>query len=82
MDIFLKELVEFYFNNTVNLRPLTVLHTLCEVIYPQNGERIVTKDSVTSFRPVYTSSYYLSRSAAARSVRVNGPLSKDTKLTG
>ena len=55
------------------------------MLYPQNGDRIVAIDSVTSLQPMYTFSYviilliiitYISRaathSAATRSVCVNG----------
>jgi len=45
---FLK-MMQLYFNNTINLRHLT--HYI--VLYTQNGDRIVTIDSVTSLHPMY-----------------------------
>jgi len=36
----------------MNLRPLTLLNFNL-IFYPQNGDRIVTIDSVTSLHPVY-----------------------------
>jgi len=46
-DISLNQLIHFHLNNTLNLRLL--LHEL----YPQNGDRIVNIDYVTSFHPIY-----------------------------
>ena len=43
MDIFLNQLVKFY---------LPINSTHYAKLYPQNGERIVTIDSVTSFMPI------------------------------
>ena len=51
----LDKLVEFYFNNTTNLRPLISAHYV--ISYPQNGDRIVTIDTATSLHPLY---WYLS----------------------
>jgi len=48
---FLK-VVQFYSKNTINLRHLT--RRIYIVIYPQNGDRIVTVGSVTSLRSMYT----------------------------
>jgi len=41
--IFINQRIECYLNNTINLRPLTT-----HMLYPQNGDRIVAIDSVTS----------------------------------
>ena len=51
MDIFLNRLIRFYLNNTLNLRPVNFTHYA--VLYPQNGDRIVTIDYVTSLHPMY-----------------------------
>jgi len=51
MDIFLNWLIEFYLNNTINPRHLTQYNI---VLYPQNGDRMVTTDSVTSLHPMYS----------------------------
>jgi len=51
MDIFLNRLIRFYLNNTLNLRPVNFTHYA--VLYPQNGDRIVTIDYVTSLYPMY-----------------------------
>jgi len=48
MDIFLNKVIQFYLNNTINLR-----HLSQRTLYPQNGDRIVTIDSVTLFHPMY-----------------------------
>ena len=49
---FLK-LTRFHSNNTIlNLRHLTPCIVSCYRAYPQNGDRIVTTDSVTSLRSV------------------------------
>jgi len=51
MDIFVNQLIQFYSNNTINLRHLSPRIISC---YTQkNGDRIVTIDSVTSL-PVYS----------------------------
>jgi len=50
-DIGLDQLIHFYLNNAINLRPLT-LHSV--VLYPQNDDSFVTIDSVTSFHPMYS----------------------------
>ena len=42
----------FYLNNTTNLRHLAQ-RTIIIALYPQNGGRIVTIDSVTSPHPMY-----------------------------
>ena len=47
-DIFLNQWAEFYLNNTINLRPLTPRIVM---LYPQNGDRIVAMDNVTSLSP-------------------------------
>jgi len=44
-------LIRFYSNNTINFRNLTQTHYI--MLYPQNGDRIVTIDSVTSPPYVY-----------------------------
>jgi len=44
-------MVKFYLNNMANLHPLTRYAKL----YAQNGERIVTIDSVTTFHPMVVS---------------------------
>ena len=49
MDISLNQLIQCYLNNTLNHRPLTPQ----TVLYPQNGDRIVTIDYVTLLHPVY-----------------------------
>jgi len=49
MDIFLNQLRQCYWNNMINLCPLTA-HIV--VLYPQNGNRIVTIDYVTSLNPM------------------------------
>jgi len=46
----LKKLVVFYLNNTINLRPI---NTHCGISYPQNGDRIMTMDPVSSVHPMY-----------------------------
>ena len=51
MDIFLNRLIRFYLNNTLNIRPVNSTHYA--VLYPQNGDRIVTIDYVTSLHPMY-----------------------------
>ena len=51
MDIFLNRLIRFYLNNTLNLRPVNSTHYA--MLYPQNGDRIVTIDYVTSLHPMY-----------------------------
>jgi len=48
----------------VNLRPLTP-HFYAK-LYPQNGERIVTIDSVTSLHPMY---YYVRRNVSLLTAR-------------
>jgi len=45
MDIFLNELIQFYLNKMINIRRLT---QRIVVLYPQNGDRMVTIDSVSS----------------------------------
>jgi len=50
MDIFLNYLIQFYLNNTINLC-LNSPH--CVVLHPQNGDRIVTVNSVTPLHPMY-----------------------------
>ena len=49
MDILLNYLVQFCSNNTTNLRHLPQ----GVVLYPQNGDRIVTMDSLMSLHPMY-----------------------------
>ena len=46
MAISLNQLNQFYLNNTINLPPLN--STYYTVLYPQNGDRIVNIDYVTS----------------------------------
>ena len=48
MDIVVDQMIQFYLNNAINLRPLTPRITSWYTVYPQNGERIVTIDYVTS----------------------------------
>ena len=50
-DIFIKNGSEFYSNNTINLRFLTP--HIYAMLYPQNGDRIVAIDSVTSLHRTY-----------------------------
>jgi len=49
MHISLNQLIQFYLNNTLNLRRLN--YTNYFVLYSQNGDRIVSIDYVTSFHP-------------------------------
>jgi len=49
-DIFIHERIEFYSNNNINRRPLTPHYAM---LYPQNGDRIVAIDPLTSFHPIY-----------------------------
>ena len=51
MDSFLNYYGPFYFNNTINLRRLTQRTYI--VLQPQNGDRIVTTDSVTSLHSMF-----------------------------
>ena len=44
------------------------------VLYPQNGDRIVTIDSVTSFHPVYTCGEKLTRIEETPRVRMHTEL--------
>jgi len=44
-DIFINQRIECYLNNAITLRPLTPHYAM---LYPQNGDRIVAIDSVTS----------------------------------
>ena len=54
MDILLNQLIQFYSINTTRLRRLTQRIMSCYIhLYPQNGDYIVTVDSVTSLYPVY-----------------------------
>jgi len=53
MDILLNQLIQFYLNNALDLRPLNSTHYT--VLYPQNGDRIITIDYVTSLRPMCVS---------------------------
>ena len=48
MDTSSNKNVEFYLNNTINLRLLSPLITAFHSSYPQNGDRIVIIDPVTS----------------------------------
>jgi len=43
MDIFLNKMIQFYLNNTINIRLFNSNQYV--VLYPQNGDRIVTTDS-------------------------------------
>jgi len=52
MDISLNRLIRFHFNNILNLRPVNYTHYA--VLYPQNGDRIVTIDYVTSLHSMYS----------------------------
>jgi len=51
MDIFLNQWIEFYLNNMINLRPL--ISTQYVMLYPQNGDRILATDTVTSLHLMY-----------------------------
>jgi len=51
MDSFLNYYGPFNFNNTINLRLLTQRTYI--VLHPQNGDRIVTTDSVTSLHSMF-----------------------------
>jgi len=51
MDIFVNQLIQFYLNDTLNLRPHNSTHYT--VLYPQNGDRIVTIDYVTALHSMY-----------------------------
>jgi len=54
MDILLNQLIQFYSINTTRLRRLTQHIMSCYIhLYPQNGDCIVTVDSVTSLYPMY-----------------------------
>ena len=50
MDIFINQRIECYLNNTIKSSLLNSTHYA--VLQPQNGDRIVAIDSVTSFHPV------------------------------
>jgi len=50
MDVFLNKLIQFYSSNTTNHRHLTQRI--------QNGDRIVTIDSMTSLHPMYSGAEY------------------------
>jgi len=52
MEMYLNQLIQFYLNNTLNLRSSTP-HVYYTVLYPQNGDRIVTIDYVTSLHAMY-----------------------------
>jgi len=54
---------QFYLNNMINYRHL----------YPQNGDRIVTIDSVTSLRPVYCACWYAAAMRSRVYATVVGP---------
>jgi len=58
VDIFLKWLVKFYLNNMANLHPKN--STRCARLYPQNGDRVATIDSVSSIHPMYKASVHIS----------------------
>ena len=49
-DIFINQQIKCYLDSTINLRPLTP-HIV--MLYPQNDDRIVAIDSVTSLYPMY-----------------------------
>jgi len=55
MDISLNQVIQFYLNNKLNLRPLN--YTNYSVIFPQNGDRIVNIVHVTSLHRMYMASY-------------------------
>ena len=44
-DIVVDQMIQIYLNSAINLRPLTP-HIV--IVYPQNGDRFVATDSVTS----------------------------------
>ena len=49
---FLKLTDSVFLNNTINICHLT--QRIVIVLYPQNGDRIVSIDSVTALQPMYT----------------------------
>ena len=61
MDIFSKQLIQFRLNNTINLRHLTqrIMSRYYEQRRLQNGDRVVTVDSVTSFHPMCTNTFII-----------------------
>jgi len=48
-DIVLDHLIQFHLKNAINLRPST---PYIAILYPQNGDSLVTIDSVTSLHPM------------------------------
>jgi len=53
MDFFFDQLGQFYLNNTLNLPSSPLNSTHYTVLYPQNDDRIVTIDCMTSLRFMY-----------------------------
>jgi len=51
MDKFVNQLLQCYWNKMINLRPLT--QCAYAMLYPQNGDRIVTINYMTSLHPMY-----------------------------
>jgi len=70
MAISLNHPNQFYLNKTLNLRPHN--STNYAVLYPQNGDRIVNIDYVTSLRPIYWVQLWLHGSRRDEIPR-NGP---------
>ena len=66
VDIFFIKLVKFFFEEHGKSSPIN--STQYAKLYPQNGNRIVTIDSVTSFHPVYYRATLCYRSAVCVSV--------------
>ena len=69
------QLVKFYSNNTVKSSPIN--STRYAKLYPQNGDRIVAIDSVTTFYPMYfkqTCSFHLPVSATRWVLFASTPL--------
>ena len=67
-------------NNTINLRHLT--QRIYTVLYPQNGARIVTIDSVTSLHPVYIRSELRSRTVLTKDVYYSKQRERERKSAG
>jgi len=53
-EIVLDYMIQYYLNNAINLHPLTPKSKLYVILYPQNGDRFVTIDSVTSLHLIYS----------------------------
>ena len=64
-------MVAFYLNNTINLRPIVSTHY--GISYPQNGDRIVTMDPVTSLHLLYISRNLVNCCATVGTSFTNNP---------